>query len=58
MTEDEYKEYHGWIDAVHNDPAIQSDGYFDWLNKNMFDYRGLIDKGLALEAPEGMYKFD
>ena len=27
----------------------------DWLNKNMFDYRGLIPKGLALEAPEGMY---
>lgn len=29
---------------------------FDWLNKNKFDYRGLIPKGLALEAPEGMYK--
>lgn len=28
----------------------------DWLNKNMFDYRGLIPKGLALEAPKGMYK--
>ncbi len=27
----------------------------DWLNKNMFDYRGLIQKGLALEAPNGMY---
>jgi hypothetical protein len=27
----------------------------DWLNKNMFDYRGLIEKGLALEAPESMY---
>ena len=27
----------------------------DWLNKKMFDYRGLIKKGLALEAPEGMY---
>lgn len=30
--------------------------YIDWLNKNMFDYRGLIPMGLALEAPEGMYK--
>ena len=29
---------------------------FDWLNKNMFDYRGLIPMCLALEAPEGMYK--
>jgi len=28
----------------------------DWLNAHHFDYRGLIDKGLALEAPEGMYK--
>lgn len=28
----------------------------DWCNKNYFDYCGLIDKGLALEAPEGMYK--
>ena len=32
-----------------------SERIVDWLNKNMFDYRGLIDKGLALEAPEGMY---
>ena len=28
----------------------------DWCNKNHFDYRGLIEKGLALVAPEGMYK--
>ena len=28
---------------------------FDWLNKKQFDYRGLIEQGLALEAPEGMY---
>lgn len=27
----------------------------NWLNKHHFDYRGLIEKGLALEAPEGMY---
>ena len=27
----------------------------DWLNAHRFDYRGLIEKGLALEAPEGMY---
>ena len=27
----------------------------DWLNAHHFDYRGLIDKGLALEAQEGMY---
>ena len=28
----------------------------DWLNKHMFDYRGLIPKGLALAAQKGMYK--
>lgn len=28
----------------------------DWLNEYHFDNRGLIEKGLALEAPEDMYK--
>lgn len=28
----------------------------DYLNRKMFDYHGLIPKGLALEAPKGMYK--
>jgi hypothetical protein len=28
---------------------------FDWLNAHHFDYRGLIEKGCALEAKEGMY---
>ena len=32
--------------------------FVDWLNAHHFDYRGLIEKGLALEAPEGMYKID
>jgi hypothetical protein len=30
--------------------------YTDWLNAHHFDYRGLIEKGLAFEAPEGMYE--
>lgn len=29
---------------------------YDWLNEHHFDYRGLIEMGLALEAHEGMYK--
>lgn len=29
----------------------------DWLNSHYFDYRDLISKRLALEAPEQMYKF-
>lgn len=28
----------------------------DFYNAHHFDYRGLIEKGLALEAPEEMYK--
>ena len=31
---------------------------FDWLNAHHFDYRLLIERGLALEAPEGMYKIE
>lgn len=31
-------------------------GVMDWLNSHHFDFRGLIEKGLALEAKEGMYK--
>ena len=27
----------------------------DYLNSHHFDYRGLIEKGLAIEAPEDMY---
>ena len=29
---------------------ISSTETFDWLNKNHFDYRGLIEKGLAIDA--------
>lgn len=29
----------------------------DWILEHHFDYRGLIEKGLALEAPKGMYNF-
>ena len=39
-----------WYDEI-----ISSIEIFDWLNKHHLDYRGLIEKGLALEAPEGMY---
>lgn len=30
----------------------------DWLNSHHFDYRGLIENGLAIEAPKDMYKID
>ena len=36
------------------EPTCNPDA-IDWLNARHFDYRGLIKKGLALEAPDGMY---
>lgn len=50
MTEEEENEYYN-IEFGFN---IHSDRV-DWLNEHHFDHRGLIEKGLALEAPEGMY---
>lgn len=29
---------------------VETPNSFDWLNKNHFDYRGLIEKGLAIDA--------
>ena len=34
----------------------EAGGYVDWLLAHHFDYHGLIPMGLALEAPEDMYK--
>ena len=58
MTEEE--KMHFWC-LNHNpntgvDFMTHAPELIDWLNKNHFDYRGLIEKGLALEAPSGMYK--
>ena len=43
-------------DYVSRMPYSLCNYVIDWLNAHHFDYRGLIDMGLALEAPEGMYK--
>ena len=65
MTEEERKEYnkfndfgsanlrrYEYEDFILYIPAFER---IDWLNLHHFDYRGLIEKGLAIEAPEGMY---
>ena len=52
MTEEEKDEYDKTFDW---DYAIQGTP-FDWLNAHHFDHRGLIEKGLAIEASEDMYK--
>ena len=55
MTEEEKEElYHKTGFRI--DDYILGLSTIDWLNTHHFDYRGLIDKGLALEAPEGMYE--
>lgn len=52
--EKEYKKKE--YDSIWQHPVVPIYKHIDWLNANHFDYRGLIEKGLALEAPEGMYK--
>jgi len=39
----------------HTHHFIVGDAVMDWLNAHHFDYRGLIEKELALEAPKDMY---
>lgn len=69
MTEEEKREIYNWL--VENDVdwfdfnklrldeiLISFDSSWlliNWLNEHHFDYHGLIEKGLALAAPEGMY---
>ena len=57
LTNDEFKFY-----LYTNEPIIMCSGkdynylngllILDWLNKNMFDYRGLIPKGRAIAVTE------
>ena len=68
MTEEEKETYHNlcyeeereelefgeWAARIHYHDTIDS---IDYLNSIHIDYRDLIPKGLAIEAPEGMYKF-
>lgn len=52
MTEEERKEYERFSHfSIGLAPILM-----DWIYSHHLDYSGLIEKGLALEAPEGMYK--
>ena len=67
MTEEEDKEWKQTFESVYDvcpggDPDNEDDFYdwhdepsidsIDWLNSHHFDYRGLIEKGLAIEVTE------
>lgn len=58
MTEEEKEEYRNECNKVLSMPFKINGPYpiVDWLNSHHFDHRGLIEKGLALEAPDNMYK--
>ena len=57
MTEEELSYYNNHL-ITPGITILEEDlsEYLDWMHSHHFDYRGLIEKGLALEAPEGMYK--
>ena len=61
MTEEEESEYNliqGLSHWTADDGKMENYAEsIDWLNSHHFDYRGLIEKGLALEAPKDMYRF-
>ena len=64
MTEEEEKEYRKTMDKYisNSDDFSKYTEYswtidtFDFLNAHHLDYRDLISKGLAFEAPKDMYK--
>lgn len=49
MTEEQRNEYH---ELLYNPNHGLDIDYFDWCHKNHFDCRGLIKKGLAIDATE------
>ena len=58
MTEEEEKKYLTFFTTdgrgfpTDDVDKHKIDEYLDWLNSHYFDYRGLIEKGLAVELPE------
>lgn len=71
MTEDEKNEYHNLYEYEEREynqgcnyfdewkvsigDEVRMADIINWLNAHHFDYRGLIEMGLALEAPKDMY---
>ncbi len=58
MTDEEVKEYLVMLGDIDKSGLMYQNvitKVVDWLDKKMFDHRGLIPMKLALEASEGMY---
>ena len=60
MTEEEQYEYLDLIVPVNDAKAVVEEEkvpkVIDFYHKHFIDYRGMIEKDLAIEAPEDMYK--
>ena len=50
MTDYQKSDYRFITERWMNDPSHSISDSIDWLNKNHFDYRCLIEKGLAIDA--------
>ena len=50
MTEKQKQEYQHITERWMYDSSYSISDSTDWLNKNHFDYRGLIERGLAINA--------
>ena len=50
MTKEQEDEYQYITERWMFDSLYSISDSTDWLNKNHFDYRGLIEKGLAIDA--------
>ena len=50
MTEEQKQEYQHITERWIYDSSYSISDSIDWLNVHHFDYRGLIEKGLAIDA--------
>lgn len=56
MTEKEKEKLDSILEFMYYDNGTLLSAASDYLNSIHVDYRGLIRKGLAIKAPEGMYE--
>lgn len=58
MTEKEMEEYKGtFVELPNEEYLVRTIRTIDWLNAHHFDYRGLIEKNLALDCT-GLHIYD